>query len=101
MLLESNFLGKLQMENEYSIRRANWEDVEKIVELSFEGKPSPSVEEVLPDFEPDGYLVAFQRINNDPNCFLMVVDCNGVVIGTFPVNLSYLYLWKRKGGLSN
>jgi GNAT superfamily N-acetyltransferase len=83
------------MENKYSVRRANWEDVEEIVEMSFEGKPEPSIQEALPDFEPEGYLVAFQRINNDPNCFLMVVDCNSVVIGTF--QLTYLTFISGRG----
>lgn len=57
------------MENEYSIRRAKWIDVEKIVEMSFEGRPDPSIEKMLPDFEPEGYFAAFQRINSDPNSF--------------------------------
>lgn len=83
------------MENEYSIRRAKWIDVEKIVEMSFEGRPDPSIEKMLPDFEPEGYFAAFQRINSDPNSFLMVVDCNGLVIGTFQV--TYLTFISGRG----
>ena len=73
------------------IRPAVLADVEKIVRLSNDGGPDGKPKAILPQVLPDGYFQAFQRIDSDPKNALMVVEHNGIVIGTFHVTyLTYL-----------
>jgi GNAT superfamily N-acetyltransferase len=77
--------------NQFVIRLAKWSDVERIVELSFCGRPENNFQDPLPQFIPDGYKAAFQRIDGDPNSKLIVVEKNGIVVGTFQMTyLTYI-----------
>jgi len=62
--------------------------------LSFYGRPENYFQDPLPQFIPDGYKAAFHRIDCDPNSKLIVVEKNGIVIGTFQMTYSLLQkLW--------
>ena len=73
------------------IRPATRTDVDAIVRISNDGGPDGKPKAILPSVLPDIYLQAFDRISSDKNQALMVVENEGVVIGTFHMTyLTYL-----------
>lgn len=73
------------------IRPAVLADLERIVWLQVNGGLDREPKAIVPQFVPDGTVQAFHRIKSDANNALMVVEHEGLVIGTFHIiYLTYL-----------
>jgi GNAT superfamily N-acetyltransferase len=74
-----------------SIRKALAADVDTLVRMSHAGGPEGERRGLLPETLPDGYYQAFERIQRDPNQFLMVAETDAEIVGTFHMTyLTYL-----------
>ena len=78
-----------------TIRKATPQDVEAIVRLANAGGPDGKPRRNLPDVLPDSYWKVFHTIDADANQRLMVIENEGVVIGTF--HLTFLYYLAAAG----
>ena len=82
--------------NTYNIRKARYEDVLPIIKLLANdplGKQRESYQEPL----PANYYTAFAEIDKDKNNYLMVVEYQNKIIGTFQLTIiTYLNLSRRK-----
>jgi len=73
------------------IRRAVSNDIERIVNLMNQGAPEGGKNQSPTNLILNDYYAAFQKIEKDPNQYLMVAEINKEVIGTFQMSfLSYL-----------
>lgn len=84
--------------NNFNIRKARREDVLPIIKLlanDLLGKQRESYQEPL----PEQYYTAFSDIDNDTNNYLIVVEDNNKIIGTFQLTIiTYLtYQGGRRG----
>jgi len=83
---------------DFNIRKARYEDVLSIVKLLAHdslGKQRESYQEPLPEH----YYTAFTDIDNDKNNYLMVVEDNNKIIGTFQLTIiTYLTYQGGKRG---
>jgi GNAT superfamily N-acetyltransferase len=80
-----------------TFRKATRKDVQKIVFLLADDELGSQREEYS-DPLPDFYYLAYERIANDPNQELIIVeDEEGILIGT--LQLSYLQYLTYKGGM--
>lgn len=69
------------------IRKATEDDVDRIVRLCNAGGPEGKPRLELPTVLPESYFAAFAKISSDPNQQLMVLECEGQVVGTFHLTL--------------
>ena len=79
-----------------SFRKATSSDIKHIVEMLADDELGSQRE----DFQlpiPVSYLNAFQAINQDPNQELIVVECDGQIIGT--LQLSFIQYLTYQGGI--
>ena len=73
--------------NKLSYRKAELKDLRKIIELYAEqDELSQARENLSPDLD-QAYLKAFERINQDPNQYLMLVENSSEIIGTCQLTL--------------
>lgn len=68
-----------------TLRRAEKSDVPHIVHLSVEGRPDGKPKKIIPNPLPDGYISAFERIQANSNCVLIVAEIDHSIIGTFQI----------------
>lgn len=68
------------------IRKAVLTDLSEIIRLLFDDKLG-NKRESYQDPLPQQYLTAFSNINLDKNAFLIVVENNGIIIGTLQLNI--------------
>lgn len=82
-------------ENQIIIRKARREDLAALVRLLADntlGAQRERLQEPL----PAAYITAFEIINRDPNCELVVAELAGELVGTLQIN--YLYYLSHQGG---
>ena len=81
-----------------SIRPARRDDVGRIVELLVDDDLG-ATRERLADPLPESYLTAFDAIDSDPNQDLVVLETDGMVVGTLQLSIiPYLtYQGRRRG----
>lgn len=81
-----------------SIRPARRDDVGRIVELLVDDDLG-ATRERFADPLPESYLAAFDAIERDPNQELMVMELDGIVVGTLQLTIiPYLtYQGRRRG----
>ncbi len=74
-----------------AIRRAVFSDIEAILRLFHHGAAEAAPALPLTAVLPTGYADAFERIDREPNCALMVAEIDGQLVGTFQLAfLTYL-----------
>ena len=71
----------------YSVRKAELKDLRKIIELYAEQDELSQARENLSSDLDQSYLKAFERISQDPNQYLMVVEDPSEIIGTCQLTL--------------
>lgn len=71
----------------YSVRKAELKDLRKIIELYAEQDELSQARENLSPELDQAYLKAFERINQDPNQYLMLVENSSEIIGTCQLTL--------------
>jgi N-acetylglutamate synthase-like GNAT family acetyltransferase len=71
---------------EFIFRKAKQHDLKDIISLLADDELGKKREKLSETISSD-YQIAFNRLHADPNQFLIVVECNGMIVGTCHLTL--------------